>query len=925
MKKTILFFLLSTFWLFVNGQITSDPAFPTENQAVTIYFDATDTPLASSTTDIYMHAGVVTDQSNGLWSHVKSGWGENLASCKLTKVSGDQYKVVIGPSVREFYDVPTSEKILKFAFVFRNAAASAQTSNLFYEVYDDGLHVRIDDPSTSPLITSPKTFTIKAVASVSSALTITVDAASIATVTGTEITGTYEANTPGAHEVKVTATANGETVEATRLITYKGTVVYKALPEGVESGINYSADGTSATLVFDTPIYSNPSNTNYITDVYLIGDFNNWVPQTMYRSTATASSVDSWWITVDNLTPGEEYAFQYMASNKGGKVMRVADPYANKVMDQWNDKWINSDYTIYPGIRAFPEEQTTGIAAVLQPGKAAYNWEVTNFDAPDKSNLLIYEMWLRDFTTEGSVAKAMEKLDYLQNLGVNTIELMPITEFDGNLNWGYSPAYFFAADKAYGREVDYKKFIDECHKRGMAVILDMVFNHCTGNSPFAQLYWDDDNNRPLSVNPWLNVTAPHSYSVYNDFRHTYTGTKNYLKRSLKYWMEEYKVDGFRMDLAKGFTQNSNTDGYNSERIGILKDYYDYVKSVKPSAYFALEFLGDSNEEKAYVDYGMLSWDKMADPAKQCNMGFATGSDLSDASAKLNRGWGNDYLIAYQESHDEEKQGYYVSQYGIDKSDNELSFKRMATTAALFSAIPGPKMLWQFEELAYNKSLFFDPDTNTNNEDSKMKAKPAHWEWTEDADRMQVYNAYSKMLSLRNKYPEAFINGTVEAQVGSGDWTLGKRVCIKHATMNMVIVANFQSSAISSDMSFPHTGMWYDLMTGATLNVTNTHAKQAIPARDFRCYVDQALPADGVENLSTDEAQTVYAVYDAASQVVELYASQAIVRTDLYSVSGAKVATAQDQPMLHTAGLASGCYIARVLLADGSILSCKVTK
>lgn len=926
MKKIFIFLFTLLASYTSQAQVTSTPAFPTEDQPVTIYFDATGTPLAASTSDIYMHAGVVTDQSNGNWTYVKTAWGENAASCRLTKVSGEQYKVEITPSIRSFYNVPAGEKVLKLAFVFRNAAASAQTQDVFYKLYEPGLHIRIDSPTTSPLITSPETFAIKAVASQTSAMTITVDGNELASANAIEVSGSYTANTAGVHTIVASATKDGETVTASRLITYKGVVVSQPVPAGMHSGINYSADGTSATLVFDTPIKYSTRFNEYITDVYLIGEFNNWTPQAMYRSTSAPSINDRWWFTVTGLTPGEEYAFQYMVTNKGGITKRLADPYANKIMDQWNDKWINQAHVIYPGIEAFPEEHTTGIAAVLQPGKTPYNWTDQDFVGPNNENLLVYELLLRDFTEEKTVAAAEAKLDYLKNLGVNVIELMPITDFDGNDSWGYNPMFFYAADKAYGREIDYKHFIDACHERGIAVVLDMVFNHATGSNPLAALYWDSAVNKTSRYNPWFNVDAPHKYSVFHDFNHTFQGTKDYLMGSLKYWMQEYHIDGFRMDLAKGFMQTGDTDGYNEERIGILKEYYDYAKAINPNVYFILEHLGDANELKVLCEYGMLSWGKMLDTGKQCNLGYASGSDLRAASSKLSWGWSVDHNVAYQESHDEERQGYYVQQYGVDKGDDALSFQRMAATAAIFSAIPGPKMIYEFEELAYDYSINYDPEKGQNVADGKLIRKEPHWEWTEDADRQEVYKAYSRIMTLRNTYPQAFIDGAVDMQVSASDWSQGKRVCIQHSSCNVVIVANMQGSSISANMNFPHIGTWYDISTNQPYEVTAVNQSVGIPARSYRCYTDKQVPVTGVEDaVQIDEQAKVVVVYDKSAENFEFYVNQEIQKIDLYAVNGSKVASVTEESYMNVSGLTSGCYIARLILSNGSVVTCKATK
>jgi len=197
------------------------------------------------------------------------------------------------------------------------------------------------------------------------------------------------------------------------------------------------------------------------------------------------------------------------------------------VLDPWNDKWINEKYNIYPNLKAYPEGKTQGLVATFQTAKPAYSWEVPTFTMPSKDNMVIYELLLRDFTVERSLEAAITKLDYLKTLGITAIELMPIQEFDGNNSWGYNPNLYFAPDKAYGTPDMYKKFIDECHKRGMAVLLDVVFNQSNGLHPFALLFWDSANNRPAANNPWMNPIAPHQFSVLNDFNHSYAPTREY--------------------------------------------------------------------------------------------------------------------------------------------------------------------------------------------------------------------------------------------------------------------------------------------------------------------------------------------------------------------------------------------------------------
>ena len=206
-----------------------------------------------------------------------------------------------------------------------------------------------------------------------------------------------------------------------------------------------------------------------------------------------------WWYTLNEIDPDKEYGFQYYLM-KDKETLRLADAYSEKILDPWNDKYIKA--STYPNLKSYPKN-TEGIVSVFQAKQPDYNWQINDFKIEDENNLIIYELLLRDFTQSGDINGALEKLPYLKKLGINAIELMPIQEFDGNDSWGYNPCFYFAMDKAYGTKNDIKKFIDACHKEGIAVILDVVYNHATGSHPFARLYWDGDNT--ASNNPWFNV------------------------------------------------------------------------------------------------------------------------------------------------------------------------------------------------------------------------------------------------------------------------------------------------------------------------------------------------------------------------------------------------------------------------------------
>ena len=419
-------------------------------------------------------------------------------------------------------------------------------------------------------------------------------------------------------------------------------LVTKKLPEGVNYGINYNADGSVTFVVYDKDTAGQSHKYCYI-----VGDWNEWTRKTegaMYFD----GSKNCWWITLDGFDADKEYRFQYRLGNASGNDTYLSDPYTEIVYDQWNDQYIQ-------GVPAFPAGAKQLVSA-FQINKPEYAWKHKDFKVEDKNDLVIYEMHFRDFTKSQNIAGAMAQLDYIENLGVNAVELMPIQEFDGNLSWGYDPNHWFALDKYYGTREQYKEFIDECHARGIAVIVDVVYNHATGSHPWAKMWWDSASNCTADNNPWFNKVAKHEFNVFHDMNHENPMVKEMVKGSLEYLLTEYDVDGFRFDLTKGFTQN-NTLGdvgawgrYDQSRVDILKGYADHVWSVNSDAVVIFEHLADWSEEKVLAEHGIQLWRNMNGSYRSA-VGGGSGdfSGSYERTAGLYGGW-----VSYMESHDEER-------------------------------------------------------------------------------------------------------------------------------------------------------------------------------------------------------------------------------------------------------------------------------
>ena len=432
----------------------------------------------------------------------------------------------------------------------------------------------------------------------------------------------------------------------------------EAMPAGVQHGINYNADG-SVTLVF----YEKDKNNQRYDYCYLIGEFSDWDRKDEYVMNRDEQA-GCWWYTMTEVDPNKEYMFQYYVGNIGGDRRRYADPYSEVVYEQY-DKYVSA--TTYPDMPKFPSK-TSGAVSAFQVNRPEYNWEIADYQIEDENDLIIYELLFRDFTQTRDINGALEKLDYLKNLGVNAIELMPIQEFSGADSWGYNPIAYFALEKAYGTREMYKKFIDECHKKGMAVIVDVVYNHVHEDHAMAGLYFDWGSYVPTSNNPWFNVTAPHPFSVFHDWNHENQDVRNHIKKSLTYLIEEYKVDGFRFDLTKGFTNKKSTESsasnYDASRVEILKDYGSHIKTVDPNAVVILEHFADS-ENNALGNAGMKVW-------RNANHTFR--SSITGSAPDFNQLWcGTSVpfgtLVGFMESHDEERTCYGWEKLGQSASSS----------------------------------------------------------------------------------------------------------------------------------------------------------------------------------------------------------------------------------------------------------------
>lgn len=416
-KTKVLLTAIILFNLLAAQVVTSEPPYPTSSDSIVIYFDATKAQrdeLVGYTGDVYTHTGVNTNY--GEWQHVIADWDVNSSKSKLDRIETNLYKLTIGYP-REFYGINDSdETITSLNFVFRSADGSSQTEDIFLELYEEGGAVTavIDSPVVmkdyghpmrNPIFLQPgqelafKASAVAGEANIDSMLVFKNDQQVMAEQDSSIY---YRETIPqdgyGKKEFSIVAIDQA----GTRDTAYFGAMVNPpvqdvSIPEGVEAGINYLDDNT-AILALYAP---------HKDFIYTIGDFNDWKVDTSYYLKKDIIHTDSvwWWIKLENLEPGREYAFQYFVDGQ----IRVTDPYTEKVLDPWNDQYISE--TTYPDLKSYPEGKTEQLVGILNTSPPQYEWQDQDYQRPDKRELVIYELLIRDFTEEHNYQSLINKLD----------------------------------------------------------------------------------------------------------------------------------------------------------------------------------------------------------------------------------------------------------------------------------------------------------------------------------------------------------------------------------------------------------------------------------------------------------------------------------------------------------------------------------
>lgn len=946
------FILLGSVWSFAQT-VTTIPAIPRADQPVTITVDVTGTSLNN----------FVWDNSTNpvwIWTWIAEGCSSNCdaptnvnpatsaqdaAKVARVSVNPDRYQITLTPTT--FFNMPASQiKKIGLKLKTRDWNGGKQTDNDRFIEFTTGFTVNFSQPAVFPVFKDQgEQISITANASIASALTLKINNTTVQTASGaTSLSYTHTiTETPGVVSVVIEGNNGTETKTASFTYIVRAPTVEQKRPLGVIDGINYNADPAKATLGLWAPGK---------TSVYVIGDFTNWQIDPAYRMKRDG---EHFWLELTGLVAGQEYAYQYLVDES----VYMADPYADKILDP-DDQYIPAK--TYPSLKTFPtgakkEQWYFNRVAVLQTAQQSYSWQATEFVRPAKEKLVVYELLVRDLFADGerSYQNLIDTLSYFKKLGVNAIELMPVMEFNGNESWGYNPAFMFAPDKYYGTKNKLKELIDRCHQQGMAVILDIAMNHHDLPNPYVLMDYDFAAGKPQADNKWFYTSAQHPFNVFFDMNHGSPYTQKYLDTVNYYWLHEYRIDGFRFDLSKGFTTTNycttpNCDSgaevnawsaYDASRIALLKRMADKIWAHSPEAYVILEHLSVNTEEKELAEYraaegkGMMLWGKMTDPYNESTMGYANNSDISRVYHGA-RGWSAPHLVGYMESHDEERLMYKNLQYGrtiagYDTKSVDVALKRMAAAATIFYTVPGPKMLWQFGELGYDVSINQCPD-GTNNSNCRVSPKPVRWNYRNEVRRYGLYKHIADLNRLRKEY-DVFTSGNAEFPSGNN---LVKQLILRNAPytasptqaldMNALVVVNFDVTDQTIAASFPHTGTWYDYYEGGhAIDVETTSFSFALKPGEYKLFTDYTIQSPFVTGVEQSEGGVSIYPNPVSDRLIVEAPGERVSALSVYNVQGIRITPPMiDESSWNMASVPPGLYVVE-FEAKGRVHRKKVLK
>ena len=417
----------------------------------------------------------------------------------------------------------------------------------------------------------------------------------------------------------------------------------------------------------------------------------------------------------------------------------------------------------------YSREYGSGRMSAFTLGYQQYEWSLGDADwrVPDLRDLVVYELHLGEFNN--GLQGAIDRLDYLKDLGVNCLEIMPVNNVEEEVEWGFQPLGHFGIDERFGKRSDMQRFVDEAHKRGIAVIFDVVFGHAGARFPYAYLY----DSLALPNNPF------HGALFGDDFgfgRRTKFGTPfvdDFFFTVCHHLLDCYHVDGFRYDCVPEYWDPIQMRGYH------FLVYSTFQEAKQKTAEGAWKRFDGTDGEITLIQcaeqlkapkeavrdtYSNATWQnwtldcaliiaKTTDAIQRGkairDFGFKLGLEDFPKTITMNSNTRLKTAFQYIETHDKPR---FVNSFGqsgeglLASGNRDLWYKVQPYLIALLLA-DGVPMLWQGQELCENNSL---PDGG----DGRIRFfRPVHWEYFYDHAGKGTLWLTRHLIALRNQQPE----------------------------------------------------------------------------------------------------------------------------------------------------------------------------
>jgi 1,4-alpha-glucan branching enzyme len=366
------------------------------------------------------------------------------------------------------------------------------------------------------------------------------------------------------------------------------------------------------------------------------------------------------------------------------------------------DEWIE---VIDPKAHHVDESHQTAVVYIKdgQPIVDDYVWQHDDKNLPQNDELIIYEILVKDFSggeddpyPRGKFKHIVEKLDYLCELGINAIELMPIQEFPGDQGWGYNTHHYFTPESSYGTTKDFKHLVDECHARGIRLILDIILNHSGSEAPFTKIdysYW----YRREPKDPVYNWGPEFDYDHYDEHLDL-CPAQEFAKELVRFWISEYHIDGFRFDAVSQMG--------HFEFLGQLAN--ETTKQAQPKPFYNIgELIPESPDATNFDGPLDACWrDNFLHQIVPMLWGDDTDIDTVKGlvDAKQSGYLGAVNAITYLSNHDHDHLMVQLANHGVF---DEAAFKRAKLGIALVMTAMGVPLIWMGEEFGAYKEKTLD--------------------------------------------------------------------------------------------------------------------------------------------------------------------------------------------------------------------------